>query len=78
MEKTLLYIKSIIAVIGTVISNWLGGWDVALQVLVAFVVIDYVTGVSAAYHRKEVSSYRGFWGIVKKIMLFVPVAVAIT
>lgn len=57
------------------IVGFLGGWDVALQVLIIFVVLDYITGVTAAYYEKELDSNIGFWGITKKIFLFVPVAV---
>ncbi|HZK23804.1 MAG TPA: phage holin family protein [Oscillospiraceae bacterium] len=76
MEKGLIILKAAVAVVLGALSTLLGGWDVALQVLVVLVVLDYISGVVAAFHRKEVSSYKGFWGIVKKIMLFVPVAVA--
>src|SRR5690554_2591516 len=70
-----MYIKTAAAVVLGGISTLLGGWVVALQVLVVFVVLDYITGVVSAFHLKELNSYRGAWGIVKKIMLFVPIAV---
>ena len=76
MKKGLITLKAAVAVVLGALSTLLGGWDVALQVLVVLVVLDYISGVVAAFHLKEVSSYKGFWGIVKKIMLFVPVAVA--
>ena len=76
MEKGLITLKAAVAVVLGILSTLLGGWDVALQVLVVLVVLDYISGVVAAFHLKEVNSYKGFWGIVKKIMLFVPVAVA--
>lgn len=76
MEKGLITLKAAVAVVFGILSTLLGEWDVALQVLVVLVVLDYISGVVAAFHLKEVNSYKGFWGIVKKIMLFVPVAVA--
>ena len=48
----------------------------ALQVLVLFVVLDYITGLVAAYGEQSLNSRVGFKGIAKKILLFAPVAVA--
>jgi len=74
MENIWLYLKYVFAVVGAAISWLLGGWDLALQVLVIFVVFDYITGVVAAWHEKTLDSNIGFFGIAKKIMLFIPVA----
>lgn len=76
MENVLSYFKFWFAVIGGFITGLLGGWDIALQVLVLFVVFDYITGVLAAWYEKKLNSYVGMRGIAKKIMLFIPVAVA--
>ncbi len=70
-------IKAFIAFIGIWLSMVLGGWDVALKVLVAFVVLDYITGVTAAWYEKKLSSSIGLWGIAKKIILFIPVAMGL-
>lgn len=53
-----------------------GGWDVALQCLLIFVVIDYVTGMIKAGIRKEWNSTLGFKGILKKIGILTLIAVA--
>lgn len=53
-----------------------GGLDGFIKVLIAFSVIDYVTGVSAAYVRRELSSAIGFKGIAKKVMIFCFVGIA--
>lgn len=63
-----------IFVSGTLVGL-LGGWDIALQVLVIFVVLDYITGVTAAWYEKKLDSNVGLRGIAKKILLFVPVAI---
>ena len=76
MSRGLITLKAAVAAVLGTLSTLLGGWDVALQVLVVLVALDYISGVVAAFHLKEVNSYKGFWGIVKKIMLFIPVAVA--
>ena len=44
--------------------------------LIAFVILDYVTGLACAIYKKKLSSWVGFIGILRKIMLFVVVAVA--
>lgn len=75
MSNTLTWIKGFFALVGGSITALLGGWDLALQVLVLFVVLDYITGLVAAWHEKRLDSRVGFRGIAKKILLFVPVAV---
>jgi len=75
MENIWLYLKYVFAVVGAAISWLLGGWDLALQVLVIFVVFDYITGLVAAWHEKKLDSSIGYYGITKKILLFIPVAI---
>jgi len=75
MSNTLTWIKGVFALVGGSITAVLGGWDLALQVLVLFVVLDYITGLVAAWYEKRLDSRVGFQGIAKKILLFVPVAV---
>jgi len=75
METVVSWTKWALATIGGLIVGFLGGWDVALKVLVIFVILDYITGVTAAYYEKKLNSDVGFWGITKKIFLFVPVAI---
>jgi toxin secretion/phage lysis holin len=41
-----------------------------LQVLVAMVVLDYITGVTLAVFEKKLSSEIGFKGLFKKMMIF--------
>lgn len=54
---------------------WLfGDFDVLFCALVAFVLIDYVTGVLVAIYEKKVSSTIGFKGISRKAMIFTLVA----
>ena len=70
------------AVLGALISL-AGGWDTALQALVVFMILDYLTGVivAAVFHASKktesgkLSSVVGFKGIAKKVlMLFMVVA----
>ena len=76
MSNFLIWLKWLVALVGGLLTSLLGGWDMALQVLVLFVILDYATGLVAAYGEQSLSSRVGFRGITKKIMLFVPVAVA--
>ena len=54
---------------------FLGGFDGFLYALIAFVVIDYITGVMCAAVDKTLSSEVGFKGIFKKVLIFALVGV---
>ena len=64
------------AVVGTALSEWLGGFDGLLEVLVVFMVIDYVTGVFCAIAEKKLSSTVGFIGILQKCFIILLVGMA--
>lgn len=55
---------------------FLGGCDGLLYALIAFVVIDYITGVMCAVSEKKLSSAVGFKGICRKVIIFMLVGVA--
>lgn len=75
MNKVVFYVKPAVALIGGGLTALLGGWDMALQVLVLFVVADYVVGLIAAAVEHKLDSRVGFRGIARKVLLFVPVAI---
>ena len=54
---------------------FLGGFDGFLYALIAFVVIDYITGVMCAISDKSLSSEVGFRGICRKVLIFILVGV---
>ena len=56
--------------------HFLGGFDTFLFALVAFVVVDYITGVAYAFVEKNVSSEIGRKGIAKKVFIFLLVGLA--
>lgn len=66
-------------IIGSAVALAFGGWDTALQTLVWFMIIDYVTGVIVAGIFKKsnksktggLQSVAGFKGIAKKCMVLV-------
>ncbi|WNF36816.1 phage holin family protein [Bacillaceae bacterium IKA-2] len=68
-------IQYAIAAIGGWLGWFLGGLDGFLYALVAFVVIDYITGVMLAIIEKRLSSEVGAKGIFKKVLIFTLVAI---
>lgn len=76
MGKMFNLISVIGGVVGGFIVSLFGGWDVMLYTILLFAVLDYFTGLLKAFYKKQLSSEIGFKGIIKKIMVFVVVAVA--
>lgn len=64
----------------TAVGGWLGwflgGCDGLLYALIAFVVIDYITGVMCAINDQSLSSEVGFRGICRKVLIFLMVGIA--
>jgi toxin secretion/phage lysis holin len=71
---TELKILAIAGVLGTVFARAVGGFDVQIKMLILFVVVDYVSGMYAAWKTKQLSSQVGFRGILKKATMFIVVA----
>lgn len=69
-------IQAVFMAIGGWLGWYLGGCDGLLYALIAFVVVDYVTGVMCAVVDKKLSSAVGFRGIFKKVLIFLLVGVA--
>lgn len=73
------------SVIGSFAANSLGGWDSSLQVLIALMVTDYITGVlvAAVWHKSSKSSsgtlnsVAGFKGILKKCAILLLVWIGV-
>ncbi|MDR2531566.1 MAG: phage holin family protein [Oscillospiraceae bacterium] len=62
--------------VGGALGWFLGGFDGLILTLIAFVVVDYITGILRAIIEKTLSSRIGARGIVKKVVLFLVVGVA--
>ena len=77
MENILNYFKVIVAAIGTGVTWLFGSWDTALVVLIAFMALDYLTGLLRAWINKEVSSDVGLKGIARKTVIFIVLIVAV-
>jgi toxin secretion/phage lysis holin len=52
-------------------------WDTAIIVLLAFMVLDYITGLIKAYVNKEISSDVGLKGIARKSLILIVIIVAV-
>lgn len=75
MKQIWAGIQTAFTALGGFIGWFLGGADGFLYALIAFVVIDYITGVFCAIADKSLSSGVGFKGICRKVLIFVLVGI---
>ena len=77
MEKAEgITIQAAFAATVSAVSCYLGIVAVHIVVLICAMIIDYITGMSAAWYNSELSSKKGIKGIVKKISYLALVVVA--
>ena len=76
MDKLFNLISIIFGFIGGLFTYWLGGWDILLKTIVFLAVVDYITGLIKAVYLRVLSSETGFKGLLKKIVMFIVIAVA--
>ena len=69
-------IQFIFTAVGGWLGYFLGGCDGLLYALIAFVAIDYITGVMCAVINRKLSSAVGFKGIFRKVLVFLLVGIA--
>ncbi len=69
-------VQMVFAAVGGWLGYFLGGNDGLLYALIAFVVIDYITGVMCAITDRKLSSAVGFKGIFRKVLIFLLVGIA--
>lgn len=69
-------VQMVFTAIGGWLGYFLGGCDGLLYALIAFAVIDYITGVMCAVADKKLSSEVGFKGICRKVLIFLLVGIA--
>ena len=74
MEK---YFNGVVALVATFFTYLFGSWDLALQVLIVFMILDYATGVLYAYLANQLDSEVGFKGLVKKCMILVVLIIGV-
>lgn len=63
--------------IGGIVTYIWGPWDALIIALVAMVAIDYITGIIKAAMQGKLSSLVGFKGLLKKVAIFLLVAVGV-
>lgn len=73
MEKGIKAFKTAAACAGGIASYMLGGFDRLLMLLLAFMALDYVSGLVKAVYCGSVNSKTGFYGILKKIMIIIAI-----
>ena len=76
MKEFWSFMQLIFSAVGGWLGYFLGGCDGLLFALLAFVVIDYITGVMCAISDKTLSSEVGFKGICRKVLIFLLVGIA--
>ena len=77
-------VSAIAGVVGSIITYALGGWDLALQTLLIFMAVDYITGLIVAGVFKKspktkkggLSSLIGWKGLCRKGMALMIVLIA--
>lgn len=75
MKELWTIIQVVLATVGGWLGYFLGGCDGLLYALIAFAVIDYLTGLMCAISDKTLSSSTGFKGICKKVLMFLLVGI---
>ncbi len=68
-------IQLVFAAVGGWLGWFIGGCAGLIYALIAFVVLDYVTGVMCAVADHRLSSSAGFRGIFRKVLIFALVGI---
>ena len=77
MDDILVKFKVIIVILGSLFTWLFGAWDTPLIVLIVFMIIDYLMGVTKGYVNKDLSSRVGLKGIARKGVIFAILIVAV-
>lgn len=76
MEKIRLFADGAIAVGASLFAFLYGDVNVLFYSLLAFMALDYITGLIAAFINKEISSEIGLKGILKKFFILIIIAIS--
>lgn len=69
-------IKGFLSSVMGVLTSLFGMLAIPMVLLVVCNIIDYVTGIGASKFRgQEISSYKGIWGIAKKVAMWLLIVV---
>ena len=69
-------LQMFISAVLTGLLYYLGIVSIPIVMLICAIIIDYITGMSAAWYNSELSSKKGIKGIVKKVSYLALVVVA--
>ena len=73
-SKTEIKIIAVSGIIGGFIAAAVGGFDKQLIALFILMVVDYATGMYAAWHEHTIFSKRGYQGVMKKLSILIAVS----
>lgn len=77
MSKMFNWFSVIIGIVGGFLAKLLGGYDMLLRAMILLVVFDYISGFIKGIYLKELSSDIGFKGILKKVTIFIVIALSV-
>lgn len=77
MDNMVDVLRIAAAGIGGIATYIWGPWDALIIALVAMVAIDYITGIIKAAMQGKLSSLVGFKGLLKRVAIFLLVAVGV-
>ncbi|MED4270617.1 phage holin family protein [Geobacillus stearothermophilus] len=63
-----------VSLFGSFLSMFVGSVDSFVVILLALVIVDYLTGIAASAVEGKLSSQVGFRGIIRKLLIFILVA----
>ena len=76
MDSLTVKFKAVFVTITGALASWLGILYIPVMMLIAANIADYVTGLLAAkYRSEEIKSYKSVRGIIKKVCMWLLVAV---
>ncbi|MDN4186093.1 MAG: phage holin family protein [Dehalococcoides mccartyi] len=75
MKNLWIWTQTGFAGLGGLLGWYMGGLDGFLYALIAFIAVDYLTGVLRAVAEKRLSSRIGAKGIAKKVAIFLVVGI---
>ncbi|MBQ8781096.1 MAG: phage holin family protein [Oscillospiraceae bacterium] len=76
MENLILKFKAVFTAVTGALASWLGILYIPVMMLIAANIVDYATGLCAAKYRdEEIKSYKSVRGIIKKVCMWLLVAV---
>ncbi|RNB90146.1 holin [Brevibacillus nitrificans] len=70
-------VGGMVAIVGSAMSVFLGGWDITLKLLIYAMIADYATGLLGAVKQKKVNSEVMFWGGVRKGVILLVIGLAV-